>query len=1087
MAQRLRKALLMASTTEKALQDQAARDAIQNDLGCNMMVLAGAGAGKTHELIGRMVHCILAGAGEVDHMAAITFTRKAAGEMRGRFYGALRSQKQVAEGREADRIQRALESIDQCFIGTIHSFCGRLLRERPVEARLAPDFAEIEERDEAVLRREIWDRFIQQRFVDGDARLDRLEELGLRTEDLYTFFRQRCVFGDVALKETVADLPDLRPAVEAAMAFIEAAGARVPADLPKGPDPFMDALRRAGNLSANRGLRTDGDRVAFLKLLAGRLEVKVTYWGEGKGYARELRDVLMPDFQAHALEPVLRQWRQYVYGYVRTFVDEAMRHYDGERHAAGKLSFQDLLLKATAVLRDHPGVRQYFQRRYRRLFVDEFQDTDPVQAEMLFYLTGADTEEVDWRKLDPHEGSLFLVGDDKQSIYRFRRADVETFRLVSQRIAETGGKVVHLNTSFRSLGRLCDGFNRAFEPLFEDQAGHYQSAFGRLLKHRPEGLDGHCVRKVSVEKVYRNNRGEIVARDAARIADFIAAAVAGGTDLNGDGEDAVLKRPVSPGDFMILTRTTRYLATYARALEARGLACDIVGGERLGEADEVKALLGMLEAVYMPDNPMPLLGYLRGPFVGLGDDDLYAYRQADGSFCYLSDLPEGLPDALHGRLATAFGRLERISGWLQETPPAAAFERLLKDLGVAAFSAAGEMGSTRAGNLLRLMGLVRAWEDRGMHWGQMVTEMRELADDPEYKVEEMTLEAGQQDVVRLMNLHQAKGLQANVVFLADPADTSSEGREAAFHVSRTGETPFLSMPVRRPRGAFASETIGEPEGWAEDAAEEDRFLQAERLRLLYVAATRARNLLVVSCYPSKPDQGPWSPLYPFLADIPELSAYDAPPLPASEVLPLDWEDQQSSREKRWQAVRQPTYTRRSVTEEISADDEVMFFLEGGMGKAYGSAVHRVLEMAVRGRLPADEAAYIRRALQGAAIDPLLCGQIQDALAAFRASDIWREVRQSAVVYTEVPFAVPAEGKTPGVLRGVIDLVYRVPGGWKLVDYKTDAVSNETDIGAQIAHYAPQIDAYARHWGDLTGEEVVEKGVWLTKTGWWTLV
>ena len=1066
------------------VQDQAGRDTVQKDLERNLMVLAGAGAGKTHELIGRMVNCVCRGQVEVDRIAAITFTRKAAGEMRGRFFVELRKRAQKAAGREVIHIRRALEKIDQCFIGTIHSFCGRLLRERPLEAGLAPDFTEVEERDEAVLRRDTWDRFIQRCFVHGDPRLDELDELGLRTEDLYTFFVRRCLFSDVKLKETDAEVPELQPTVAQTEAFISEVREYIPDELPKGQDPFMDVLTRAGHFLSYRGMGSDSDRIAFLKLLEGNVGVKVTYWGSNKDFARQLRDKLLPSFQEDVLEPVLRQWRQYVYRNAAAFVNEAMRYYDGERHTSGKLTFQDLLLKAATLLRDRPGVRRYFQQRYQCLFVDEFQDTDPIQAEVVLYLTGTDTEEKDWRKLTPREGSLFLVGDEKQSIYRFRRADVETFRLVGDRIEATGGKVVQLNTSFRSLGRLCGWINGAFEPLFADSERHYQAEFGRLFEYRPDGVDAHCVRKISIGKVYRHNRAEIASLDAERIADFIAAAVVGQTEFSGHEDGAVLEEPVSHGHFMILTRTTGCLAIYARALEKRGLPYDIVGGQRLGEAAELVALMDMLESVYMPDNPLPLLGYLRGPLVGLGDDELYAYSKAGGRFNYRCDLPDELPEGLHQRLRQAFGQLDQLTHWMQGCSPTTAFERLLSNLGLTAFSASEEMGSSRAGNLLRLLALVREWENQGMHWGQILVEMRELIDDPEYKVEEMTLESGQEDVVRLMNLHQAKGLEGRVVFLADPYDTYVERHGVDFHVSRTGETPFLSMPVRRPRGPYHMEIIGEPQGWTEDAEEEERFLQAENLRLLYVAATRARNLLVVSCYEGNRDRGPWSPLCPYLKNVPELPVYAAPPLPGPEVLPLDWDAQRSRREGLWQAIQRPTYALHSIT-EVAMKDEVVLIAGEGRGREYGSAIHRLFDAAVQGRLPVDETPYIHRLLEEAEVPPAFVEDAQNALDAFRASSIWEEIQIAEAVYTEVPFAVPdEEEEIPGVLRGVIDLVYRVSDGWKLVDYKTDAVSEDGDIKALVDRYVPQVDAYARHWCDVTGEKISEKGFWLTEAGCW---
>ena len=197
-------------------QDHEARRRIREDLDVNLMCEASAGTGKTRALVGRMVETVASGAAEIDQMAAITFTRKAAGEMRSRFLGALRDKAEeearLNSGR-ARRLRAAVQRVDQCAIGTIHAFCARLLRERPFEAGLPPDFGEVEERDEVWLAREAWDRFLQERSAAGDQRLMAMEETGLTPEQFYEFYRQRCQFSDLALKPTEGTRPDLGPAV----------------------------------------------------------------------------------------------------------------------------------------------------------------------------------------------------------------------------------------------------------------------------------------------------------------------------------------------------------------------------------------------------------------------------------------------------------------------------------------------------------------------------------------------------------------------------------------------------------------------------------------------------------------------------------------------------------------------------------------------------------------------------------------------------------------------------------------------------------------------------------------------------------
>lgn len=1064
------------------LQDQQARDKIAEALDQNLMVLAGAGAGKTHALVQRMVNAVQTDVVPVDQLAAITFTRKAAGEMRGRFFSELKSRAQKADGQDLKRIQNALEKVDQCFIGTIHSFCGQLLRERPVEAGLPPDFSEVEEREEAVMRREAWDQFVQKSFLSEDPQLAKFEELGLRPEDLYGFFQRRYQFSDVSLVCEQVQKPDLSTAVAKLEAFLQHTGAFIPDPLPGRRDALQTALMRARLFLSNRGIHSDADRIALLQILTGNLGVTLKSWTPNQDFAKHLRDSLFPEFQTEILDPTLTKWRQYIYQFAAPYVDDAVAEYAKTRRETGRLTFQDLLELAARLLRDHPEVRRHFQERYRCLFVDEFQDTDPIQAEILLYLTGENLEETDWRKLTPRPGSLFLVGDGKQSIYRFRRADVETFDLVRNRIENTNGDIVGLNTNFRSLGHLCDWINAAFEPLFAAHKTPYQTEFAPLFKYRPDG-ETDAIRRISIDKVYRNSRSQIAEQDAERIANFIAAAIEGKVEFNGKTDNA------SPGDFLILTRTSGYLSHYAQALERHGIPFDITGGDRLGEADVLHTLVDFLETVYMPDNPLPLLAYLRGDLVGLGDDTLYEFKKAGGVFNWTRDLPKGMDRELRRTFAQAYEHLKKASEWLQSLSPDTAIARCVEKLGLLPFVHTLPMGATHAGNLIRILSLVREWTAQGLHWGQVVTELRALIDDRDYKIEQMTLPSAQEDVVRLMNLHQAKGLQGKIVFLADPYDTSYTRYGPEFHVSRTSDDPFLALPITKPRGPYQREVVAEPVGWEDAQAEETRFLQGEELRLLYVAATRAENLLVVSTYEEKPDHGPWSPLYPHLKNVPELaydnrSQHSSSETPSTKTPSVELERKQ--RDQFWQTVQKQSFEVAQVTDDradITYTDERRSATPAGKGAPYGTVIHQIFDDAINMRLPADPTPYVMHLLQEAGADTEFLPHALDALQQFRNSEIWTEIRASETVYTEVSFAVSQAENTPSpceIIRGVIDLVYRLPEGWKIVDYKTNAVKTDEEVNALCEQTADQVNTYARHWANFTGERVVAKGLWLTE-------
>ena len=1099
------------SNEKGALKDQAERDVIAEQLDRNVMVFAGAGAGKTYALVQRMAALVRTGACEVDRMAAITFTRKAAGEMRVRFFLALREAEADPSIPEEQRrrIVAALDRIDQCFMGTIHSFCGRLIRTRPIEAGLAPGFQEVEGREEALLLRETWDRFVERQYGDGDAdpdpRLKALREAGLTPDDLYGFFVDRCRYSDVPLKETRTPKPDFDPYVRELEAFLycEEISEGMSSN-PRERDKLMKAVALGRNFIENTKVTDDADKAEALSIFEGLHSNFLTlkHWPD-REKAKAIRDELFPSFRDRAAAPVLREWREYLYQLASGFVEDAIAWSDDQRLKQGKLTFQDLLLRAAALLRDNPSVREHLQSRYRVLFVDEFQDTDPVQAEIIFYLTGQETREKNWRKLTPRPGSLFLVGDDKQSIYRFRRADIAIGRFVRERMWETGGEVVQLNTSFRSLGALCDWLNRAFAPIFAKESPPRQAEFAPLWAFRPDGVDAHCVRTISIEKWPRKSRAEIAEEDARRIAAFIAQAVRGETTLQGlgAGDDALLDSPASYGDFLILTRMKGHLATYMRALEEAGIPYDGVGGDGLGQSEEVQAVATLLEAVLDPANPVPFLAFLRGPLAGLSDDMLYAYRQAGGIFHWNAGVPAGLSEEVARRFFEAQGLLGYAEDVFTTLPPAAALQSVLAKSGYLALATAHPEGnaSFRAGNLIRLLALVQQWAAEGYPWGRITEELRALVQDPAQGASQMSVNLGSPGVVRVMNVHQAKGLEAPVVFLADPYDTSAATRQKkpSHHVSRSDEDAYLSMPIRKQLGSYLRPIVAQPVGWAADEAEEVLFAEAEETRMLYVAATRARNLLVVSVY-SEGKKGPWFPLSPALADVPELEYSPSSDDEEERVAPAEGPGHAellAQAQERLRLAKEKSYTLDLAAGELAEPTLApQRSRKQGRGVKYGLLVHRLFEEAVRGDLPEDAQARVRRLAEtidcGDADgerpwteDPLTRQDEEMAMQAlerFRKSALWETLQAAHEVYTEVPLAVSEDVEKEGatLVRGFIDLAYRDDAGWHIVDYKTDPADTEEQAAAVRRTYQPQQDIYARYWRRLTGAPVVDAVLWL---------
>jgi ATP-dependent helicase/nuclease subunit A len=566
--------------------------------------------------------------------------------------------------------------------------------------------------------------------------------------------------------------------------------------------------------------------------------------------------------------------------------------------------------------------------------------------------------------------------------------------------------------------------------------------------------------------VHRNRRADIVKEEAERIARFIAAACAGDTAFNGNGPDAILPLTASPGDFMILTRDKRLLNGYAEALEAHDISYDLVGGGALGDADEVQAVVEMLEVIHAPENPLPLVGYLRGLLVGLGDDALRAFKEAGGTFDYRTSVPDTLEAPAADRVRGAFERLRAAEADLCAHAPGVAVEQILDRLRLIPCAATRPLGSSRAGNLLRLQALVHQWAAQGWHWGAIVGELRELVGDPAYDVEEMTLDVGRSDAVRIMNLHQAKGLQAPVVFLADPYSAQRGTHEPTLHVTRDGDGAYLSLPVRRPHGDHHADVIAEPAGWAADADEEARYLEAEEDRLLYVAATRARNLLVVSQYAPKPDSGPWSNLALALGEVPELSTPERV-TSAPEVEAPAGRLAADERARRAKLAKRASIEQVNRTSAFAGSKEVL--------SRMALMRHAIVETA-RGT-PPDELSHLVHELVEHA-DALNASDAEDTLEAaaqFRSTPVGEQLQHADPLYTDVLFAF---GESPGsvdrIVRDCVDLVFCVADAWHAVVLVEQAEA--------VAWRRPQLNALADQWEAVADQPVATRSVWSMQPG-----
>jgi ATP-dependent helicase/nuclease subunit A len=1102
-------------SNERQLADQRARDRIVSDLDRNLLVEAGAGSGKTHEMARRMAAGVATGVYQVEHMSAVTFTRKAAAELRGRFQLALEDQlgQSAARPDAADRIARiraALSNLERFFAGTIHAFCAHVLRERPVEAGVSPGFTELDEVADARLRKQSWRDFLT--ASKADPVVSELREANVKPKDLDGAFETVCLYEEVEFPPGDAVQPDTAAGFKALDTFWAALCRKLPKAI--DPDATCPTQKKARAFVwqmrlAHASRARPGTLAALLATWDFEPGITQKCWADDvaakKKIAAEIT-ALHGTFRTGVIQPFLAAWRQYIYRLSITLLATARAHASRERRRRNALNYGDLLQLAARVLRGNAEVRRALQEKYRWLFVDEFQDTDPVQAEIVFLLAAQAPDlsalapvadgagPADWRSIPLRPGALFVVGDPKQSIYRFRRADIDIYNVVRDRLTDPrSGQVLSLTTNFRSAPALCQWANDVFRGHFPSEPTAYSPRFAPLDSHRdapaatPGGGQTKPPRGIRVGSRPGSGPGasdqtaagasgirtltipasvdqrHVPAAEAGQIARFIRSEI-----------DAHRR---SFGDFLVLTRKRKHLTLYVEALEALHVPVEVSGAGAFGDSDEVAQLALLLRALSDPQDGVALVGVLRGPLFGISDQALFAFRQAGGWLSIFNQPVSGATAAVAG----ALDALHQMFRWTRLLPAGAALERILEQTGYLAL-AATTAGGVEAGDLLHAIDRVRQVAEDGL---SLAAAASALEDDREAssEVESLPLEPGRGDVVRVMNLHKAKGLEAAVVFLADPCG---------------GFKPRVNIRIIRDglvaRGYFSITTdwgrsekvLAEPAAWAQFKEEEQTYLAAEEHRLLYVSATRARDLLVIGRWAKSGSGGvrAWEAFAPSLSGAAELVIPGAVSAPAAQVVDLSAAAHAQAaalRDAAHRLARVPSWTATSVTAEAGhiatiapavdgdAGDPTCAVVGGtpshraDAGMAWGTLIHGLLEHAMRHKT-VTRVDLRRLAIWLTVEEPQLRPVIDDAIdtvEAVAAADFWGEAKAATECHEETPFGVLVkDAAVPQVLNGTIDLVYRATDGWCLIDYKTDTDGGRVELQSR---YSGQIAAYERAW------------------------
>lgn len=1097
--------------TAPILPDADARAQITHVLDKNIVVEAAAGTGKTTCLVARICELVKAGALRGDaRFAAVTFTLKAANELKQRLQAELERQAAAADTPDNQRslLRQGRDALAECHIGTIHSFCARLLRERPVEAGVNPAFQELDQTDDALFRHRAWTEFARRLAAGRYQNLtDTFRTFDLDMDILESGFLRFAEYPDVS--QWLGD--DFNPedidlnAFRLSLADYNACLADIAQPLEKA-DAKTDELIPILQTLARRALRPFPAKVEAAHRLSRIFRAKPKFikmhWKKNFSCPpeeNEERHAAYLRFYADSVKPFRDQCQAAVYAAALTAFQLAKKIYDRLRHEAGVLNFQDLLMTTARVLRDYPDVRRELSGRYRRLLVDEVQDTDPIQAEILLLLAGEDAAERDWRRTTPRPGSLFIVGDPKQSIYRFRRADIVVYQELKEMVVRHDGLLLELVANFRSQPVILDWVNNAFGPSedadadadgkFSRQDTPYSPAYVPLFPGRAEATACDLSGVYRLELLAGKNKGDnpvgtadILADEAQRIASFIRHACDAGLTVPDRGRS----RPATPGDFMIVTYQKAKAPLYAAALGRLGIECEVSAGGALSASPALDMLETYLAALANPDDPVAVLAVLRGPLYGVADTDLYRWKKAGHSFLF-PQVPPEKDVAGPEPIARAFYRLNAHHRLFRRFDPLECFERIIDDLGLWAFSCLGDDPVAASGALFTVVELLRTEQGALAGPGGLAQRLAWVREH--YDGEVMPACPSPGDAVRVMNVHKTKGLEAPIVFLTSTRNLRA--RPPHFSIGRYGNSVLGGMVLSR--GEFGNVVLACPIEWETMAERESQFLDAEKTRLNYVAATRAGSMLVVSTHSAsgvlKSSFLPPGNAATFLPDAlpepavtPQATAAETPlQLDADAFLSLA-----ANRSEALERIKRATYElERAKPDHVAADIPLpagseVAVADPELAVEMGEILHRLLETDYDDdALTMAAEAQLREYERPLAFAPELAGLVRGV----KSSEIWRRAEAATHRFREVPFSLAEERDGRQVVqRGVIDLAFREDDGWVIVDYKSDRIPEGVSPEDIAKRHAGQLDAYRIAWEKATNEHVAETLIFFVRAG-----
>lgn len=1010
--------------------DQSTRDKIQKDLDHTYLVEAGAGTGKTTLLVSRIMEILRRGKASLSQIVAITFTEKASAELKLRVQGQLEDDLARGDGATRSKLQQALSMIDRAPITTIHGFCATLLRDNAVEARIDPSFQVLDDSTRNMLYRKVWKKWVWSQIQKREPVLRDLLKAGVSLDNIAGLAEQMAMHRDAlagfAFEAQPVDVPALKNFVGATLKHLAglAAGCRDRCDL---------GYRRISHLGTEwpswEALTEEAFQMRLLRGFPAKPEGNQNNWDspETMRAVKTLLKTLQEEIQK-AQASVLHNLSHHTAQWLLQFLE----FYRQEKRAQSYIDFEDLLIATRDLLKNDREMRGRLQKNYRYLLVDEFQDTDPLQVEIVFFLAedgaGAET----WDKVRIKPGKLFLVGDPKQSIYRFRRADIEIYEEVKRKL----GGCVSITQNFRSCPGIIEWVNLVFSHLIQPPAdGLYQPAYTALDAFREPFAPQSVIFLNTPRQDGKALKGDLARSEAYAIARGIRHIV---------GWPLGSSRPAAYGDVAILLRRFSHIEFLEEALQHCEVPYQVVGSKSYYQCLEVKSFLSLLRALLEPCDAMALVAALRSPIFAVSDEEILQHKFDHASLDYrkIGDRQSHIGETL-----VLLGELHLK---IDTCPLPLLIEEILTRTGALFTFSEMPPGEQKAANLLKFLEMAHTLAKIGIaDFRDFVHRLSDL-ERTEQDEAECYVHDEDADAVHIFSIHRAKGLEFPVVFLGDLAASPPNISDILLD-RRLGDYAF------KIRGGLGVQTGNYPQ----QAEAEKRKVEAEEKRLLYVAMTRARDYLVIPL--AAAGHGYLKFFGPFLPQAPVKSPYFAIDIPEIPEMSLPYRAEKPPEicrdpDKNWAEARAQYLQHRGAVLENASTPSIpglsaeALFSPDGERRKIEEVVRRVL---LRLELPEEADLFFPCRVETllhkeslSKLTPEETKRAQRMLMTALSSPLMARARRSDKVYRELPVVLSVEGIA---VDGVIPLCFQEQGIFTAVAYASSpCASGHPLLGAFYA-------------------------------------